>query len=144
MLDKYDRSSDAGRQGVYFSRIFDVVWIMDVIANISDFNIIVFSVFFYVDRLEPQEKKTSNAFFPRSEPPWAVQRGILYPYFTIPIFFWLNPGFLPLKNVISCWLNPRSWWTAYISLHFWLPIFVDISHLSIAGFPIDCIKLYHL
>ena len=50
---KYDRSADAGRQGVYFSGIFDVVWIMDVIAYISDFNIIVFSVFFYVDRLEP-------------------------------------------------------------------------------------------
>ena len=59
---------------------------MDVIANISDFNIIVFSVFFYVDRLEPQEKQ-AMLFFPRSEPPLAVQRGILYPYFTIPPFF---------------------------------------------------------
>ena len=98
MLDKYDRSSDAGRQGVYFSRIFDVVWIMDVIANISDFNIIVFSVFSMLIGWSPRKKKQAMLFFQGVNLPGRSKGGFCIRISQFHHFFLIESRFFALKK----------------------------------------------
>jgi hypothetical protein len=84
MLDKYDRSSDAGRQGFYFLIFFftDVWCCMDVIANIFDFNVIVFSMLI---GWSPRKK-----WFRISSKEWTSLGGPQGYYHKISCFFYIR------------------------------------------------------